>query len=344
MKSKPVQALTQFVGIVTILGLAIYGLLSIIGYEVGAVSADTTLETNAVNAATIPATFNYEGTLRESNGDPVNRTTTITAKIYDDATAGSLLFTEIFANTNVRDGQFNILLGDPAFAGNQSGMSLATVFEQSELFIGITIGTDSELIPRERVHAVPWALRTENAANADNALDGVPVGGVIDWWSPLFEPIEEDLPDGWAPCDGRYVDPNDPRYADSPLRGYNLPDLREKFIRGANSLNDINDTGGSETHDHEIQEAGAHNHLWLDSDSGSPNSVWTATENGDWIKMLDWSNGWDDEGGGLIGAVLPSSNVDFSLYTRNSGSHTHPITFSSSLPSYYTLLKLCRLK
>lgn len=68
---------------------------------------------------------------------------------------------------------------------------------------------------------------------------GVPVGTIVIWSGTA-----EDIPDGWALCDGQ-----DGR-----------PDLRDKFVLGAGTAHAVGATGGEETHTLTVKEMPEHNH------------------------------------------------------------------------------------
>jgi hypothetical protein len=112
----------------------------------------------------IPLTFNYQGYMRNADGTLATGVYTITATIYDDPFAGSNKHSETFANVNVRDGLFNIVLG------SQIAMNAST-FDAAPRYIGISINGEAEVFPRERVHGVPWAIHASNAALATNATN-----------------------------------------------------------------------------------------------------------------------------------------------------------------------------
>jgi hypothetical protein len=106
----------------------------------------------------IPTTLNYQGYLREPDGSLTTGTYAITAKIYSAATGGSPLYTTTLPDVTVRDGLFNIVLGDnPALP--------ASVFANAPLYIGMTMNSGAELIPRQRLHAVPWAFQASTLVN-----------------------------------------------------------------------------------------------------------------------------------------------------------------------------------
>jgi hypothetical protein len=170
MLYKKFQLIVQVVGCVTIGLLAVWGLLALLG------SASPTWA--AIGHAAplmapqnIPVTLNYQGFLRNPDGSLTTGEYTITARIYDQATAGTTLYTTTVPNVTVRDGLFNIVLGDnPALDPG--------VFDDVPRYIGISLNPDPELIPRQRLHAVPWAYTAKTlVANAE--LENAKVNGNV---------------------------------------------------------------------------------------------------------------------------------------------------------------------
>ncbi len=158
---KKFQFVAQIVGYATIALLAVYGLVTFLGGSPVLASA-----LNKITAAdpVIPATFNYQGLLRNPDGSLTTGTYTLTAKVYDAATAGLVLYTETFPNVTVRDGLFNIVLGD-----DPQGQDLQAALSAAPRYIGLTlVGQGDELIPRQRLHGVPWALYATNASQAND--------------------------------------------------------------------------------------------------------------------------------------------------------------------------------
>lgn len=106
----------------------------------------------------VPTTLNYQGYLRDPDGSLTNGVFKITAKIYSTAAEGSPLYTTVLEEVTVRDGLFNIVLGDaPPLPGS--------VFANAPLYIGISLNDLTELIPRQRLHAVPWAFQASTLVN-----------------------------------------------------------------------------------------------------------------------------------------------------------------------------------
>lgn len=114
--------------------------------------------------ATTPA-LNYQGRLLDPvNGQPkADGAYTFTFRIYNTATGGAPLWTET-KSVSVNKGLFSTLLGDTTPLD-------ATIFTGQDLYLGVTIGTDPEAAPRQRLAHVAYALYAEKAGNA-NLLNG----------------------------------------------------------------------------------------------------------------------------------------------------------------------------
>lgn len=114
--------------------------------------------------AATPA-LHYQGRLL----DPVNGQAkadgayAFTFRIYNTATGGAPLWTET-KSVSVNKGLFNTLLGDTTPLDN-------TIFTGQDLYLGVTIGTDPEAAPRQRLAHVAYAMYAEKAGSA-NSLNG----------------------------------------------------------------------------------------------------------------------------------------------------------------------------
>ena len=107
----------------------------------------------------------FYGTLQDTLGTNLVGTYDMVFRFYDAPSGGTLLdiSTHTVANGNpvvVSAGEFRVQLGSGT--GNAlNGLN----FNTDNIYIGLTIGSDSEMIPRERLSAAPYAF------NADR-LDG----------------------------------------------------------------------------------------------------------------------------------------------------------------------------
>lgn len=100
----------------------------------------------------------FSGTLKDAGGGVLTGTYNMEFRIYDVSAGGGALWSETFSNVVVTDGAFNVMLGSVA--------SLASVNFNQPLYLGVKIGTDPEMTPRERIGASAYAF------NAD-LLDGL---------------------------------------------------------------------------------------------------------------------------------------------------------------------------
>jgi hypothetical protein len=122
------------------------------------------------------------------------------------------------------------------------------------------------------------------------SIGDVPIGGIVSWAKSLAG--VPNLAEGWVECDGSVlVD------ALSPLNGQTIPDLNgdNRFLRGASTSGG---TGGSETHDHDLNDQGR-------------------------IRM---TNGTDE--------YCPTSADTGAI----------PTTFTSTLPTYYEIVWIMRIR
>lgn len=141
-------------------------------------------------------------------------------------------------------------------------VGIGTTSPGAKLHIGGTAGVDGIMFPDN-------TLQTTAAGGSAS----VPIGAVLDWWRPNSTFA---VPQGHKICDGSVV--ND---AESPFNGQTLPDLRNKFIRGAATVDDIGQTGGTSIHTHTIsgstESIGVTMGTSTVNTGGASGSMWMAT-------------------------------------------------------------------
>jgi N-acetylneuraminic acid mutarotase len=121
--------------------------------------------------AQLPETMSLQGELSSGCN---NCTQNLTFRIYDVATGGSALWTETVSVT-MDSKRFNVILG--------SSTPLAIPFDDQH-WIGITIGTGSELTPRIQLTSSPYSLRARIADDiADGAVSDAKISDVA--WSKI---------------------------------------------------------------------------------------------------------------------------------------------------------------
>ena len=116
--------------------------------------------------AAVPHLINFQGILKDGSGNPVaNGSYSITFKIYDAPTGGSLLWTEA-QTVGTTSGLFTVLLGSATVGGIPNA-----IFSDSSRYLGITVSPDPEMTPRQKLVSVAFGYRV-------NSLDGA-TGGTI---------------------------------------------------------------------------------------------------------------------------------------------------------------------
>ena len=101
-------------------------------------------------SATVPLVMNYQGTLRDIEGNLLSGTYAMTFRIYDavDDPVANALWTEAHTDVVVRDGLFNVMLGDITAIS-------PTLFDSPNRFIGVQVAGTEELAPRQRFASRP---------------------------------------------------------------------------------------------------------------------------------------------------------------------------------------------
>jgi hypothetical protein len=122
------------------------------------------------SVAAVPNFLTEQGRLFDNAGMPVTALTNFKFSIYDVAEGGTALWTETDAITP-DDGYFSAVLGDGA-------QFPANLFNGSVLYLGIKVGSDPEMTPRQPINSVPYAMLANNV-NGDITPHSVSVGGSL---------------------------------------------------------------------------------------------------------------------------------------------------------------------
>ena len=120
------------------------------------------------NTSQIPGFIPYQGTLVESDGTPITGLIDMGFSLYADPTEGEALWTEGHSGNNavpVAEGLFNVNLGSITPIPSD-------LWNQSSLYLGIRVGADDEMIPRQPIGGVPSALQASVAQLALTVPDG----------------------------------------------------------------------------------------------------------------------------------------------------------------------------
>ncbi len=107
-------------------------------------------------SAASTGTIAYQGRLANSAGAPITDTLSMSFRLYSAVTGGTPLWSEQWSGPNgvkVSDGLFNVMLG------SLTPIAQSVITGNSNLFLGITVGTDDEMTPRVQLGSVPFAVQ-----------------------------------------------------------------------------------------------------------------------------------------------------------------------------------------
>jgi hypothetical protein len=111
-----------------------------------------------------------QGRLTDASGNPLNATLTITFRLYDVPGGG----TELCHDTNtvaVNNGLFN-----SEIYGNCAGQMIG-----QQLYLGLQVGGDAEMTPRQPIYAVPYAWSLKPGAIISGATGVDPIVHIETW-------------------------------------------------------------------------------------------------------------------------------------------------------------------
>lgn len=102
----------------------------------------------------------FQGRLTNASGSPLNGTYSVRLALYDVSTGGTALCTDT-DNTTVTNGLF-VFMMEYCEAGDLDGR---------QLYLGVKVGDDAEMTPRQAIHAVPFARGLQPGAIINQTLN-----------------------------------------------------------------------------------------------------------------------------------------------------------------------------
>ena len=129
------------------------------------------------------ATLAVQGVLKNSDGStvPDGNTYTITFKLWNEVTGGSVVWQETKSNVSILGGIYSVVLGDGATVLNAP-------FDRP-YYLGVSLGAGSgeEFIPRPRLASAPYALSLLGSGNIFPSSGSVGLGTTTPNASALLE-------------------------------------------------------------------------------------------------------------------------------------------------------------
>jgi hypothetical protein len=196
--------------------------------------------------------------------------------------------------------------------------------------VGTTTPT-SALTVNGVIHATGGLVFPDGSRQTD-AVVAIPIGTVLDWWRPDAQSSWSG--DGFQLCDGSTI--TDPA---SPLVGQKTPDLRDRFVRGVVSFEQIGSTGGAATHSHEVvtnthTHDMSHHHMVSGSTGPASRAKGDALDSWSSISHADHTHTFNVSSG----VASPSVTLP------NTSAGTTTTSVESNIPPNMALLKVMRIK
>ena len=125
----------------------------------------------ATSAYAIPQLLKHQGYMSNNQGTPITGSANVTFKLYTVASEGTSIWTQTISVT-FDGGYYSVVLGPgtPEFS--------IELFDVSDLYLGITLGEQTEFLPRTRIASVPYAFRANAVEGEVKAVGGLVVDGV----------------------------------------------------------------------------------------------------------------------------------------------------------------------
>ncbi len=123
---------------------------------------------SALAADPVPQTLTQQGRILDSDGNPISSKVHFVFSVYAKATGGTALYSEE-QDITLDDGYFSTQLGVKA-----------DLYDGSTRYLGVTVGNDDEMTPRQTISSVPYAILAGWAVSASSA-DNVSFSGLKDF-------------------------------------------------------------------------------------------------------------------------------------------------------------------
>jgi hypothetical protein len=153
----------------TVSGILILAVLATLALAVGIALAQETNPKENINepsgpedtAASVSSVVPIQGRLTDASGNPLTGSYNIRASLYDAGTGGTTLCSDL-DTVSVDNGLFNM---------NINGCTASDI-DGKQLYLGITVGSDPEMTPRQAIYPVPYAWSLRPGAEISGTTSG----------------------------------------------------------------------------------------------------------------------------------------------------------------------------
>ena len=218
----------------------------------------------------------------------------------------------------------------PALKVTQSGANSVAEFYDSEsgvaLFVGnggnIGIGTNAPLAKLDLVGNLNLTGNIYKNGDLFAGGDTMPIGIIVPFYGTTVSDVS------WLICDGstytrsNYIELADFLGVNPASSTFQVPDLRDKYLKGKGTGSAVKDVGGSTTKTLIEANLPAHTHTGTTDNSGAHSHTWTATRQ---LQGIDDANYTSALSKGDAGS---SDNPTFTTSTEPN--HTHTFTTAST--------------
>lgn len=134
----------------------------------------------------VPASFNYQGVLRDGAGNELDASAqTIEFRLYENASGGDFCWGRSYQVLLSSNGLFNVELSDASgtlLDNSKTELLPNVISENPSLYLGLTVSGASEISPRQQLLSVPYALVAGDSKRASgdfSVADELRVGSGI---------------------------------------------------------------------------------------------------------------------------------------------------------------------
>jgi len=140
----------------------------------------------------VPHMINYQGILNDpTTGAPIDTTQTMVFSIYGPSNPVVAIWQETQNNVLIENGYFSVMLGSVTPIPPD-------VFEGDEKYLGVKVGDDPEMTPRQRIYSVGYAFKAENTDKVAGQTLSSNDGSVNESGDPVSWYKLKDIPAGFA--------------------------------------------------------------------------------------------------------------------------------------------------